>query len=171
MSRRARSLHLMKVFLNAIVVVSIWQYSAHAASSDAQNATPSSQEAEGAIFQRQQDMKQLDTDAKALGDIVAGQLPPDKLPAVTQAIAQDAKDARDDFQSKIPGGRAKPEVWSNWTDFSQRMDDFAARTAAMAKLGQSEDLGGIINVMVDALPCKQCHDLYRKPKPAPETEP
>lgn len=124
----------------------------------------SAEEAEGMIFERQQIMLQLESDAEALGEIVAGLRPPDKLAEVAQSIAQSAQDAANSFEQKVPGGRAKPEVWSNWADYSQRLEAFVSNADKMAKIAESGNVTGVIGMMTSALPCKQCHDVYREPK-------
>jgi cytochrome c556 len=121
-------------------------------------------EAEGIIFERQQIMDQLGKDADALGKIVAGQLPRDRLAATTHAIAQGAKDSVEAFRQQVPGGHAKPEAWSNNADFTARMEKFAKNAEVMAKAGETGNMAEVLNVMVDALPCKECHDLYREKK-------
>jgi cytochrome c556 len=121
-------------------------------------------EAEGIIFERQQIMLQLERDSELLGKIAAGVAPPDKLPATTRAIAQGARDSVTAFADKVPGGRSKPEVWSNYLDFMQRMEAFATNAENMAKAGEGGNVSAVTNLMIDALPCKQCHDIYREPK-------
>ena len=130
----------------------------------AQGADDAKSEAEGIIFERQQVMTQLDKDADTLGKIVAGQLPSDKLGPTTKAIADGARDSVEAFKQQVPGGHAKPEVWSNYADFTARMEKFAASADAMAKAGETGNMGAVMGVMVEALPCKECHDLYREKK-------
>ena len=109
-------------------------------------------------------MTQLDKDSKTLGMIAAGLAPREKLAETTRSIAKGAKDSLADFEPIVPGGRAKPGVWSNRADFMQRLRDFATRAEAMDRLGAAGNLDGVKDVMVDALPCKSCHDIYREPK-------
>lgn len=125
---------------------------------------PSKQEIEGIIFARQQTMLQLNRDGELLGQIVAGLAPGAKLAETTRAIAKGAHDAVEDFRDMRPGGRAKPEVWSNNADFTQRMEAFARNADAMARAGETGNVGAVTALMIDAMPCKQCHDLYREPK-------
>ena len=89
---------------------------------------------------------------------------PSKLAATTRAIANGARDSVENFRSPLPGGRAKPEVWTQHDDFMQRMESFARKAEAMAKAGETGDVAAVTGLMVDAMPCKQCHDLYRAPK-------
>lgn len=121
-------------------------------------------EAEGIVFERQQIMLQLEKDSEALGEMAAGLRKPDQLVATTRSIAQGAKDSLAAFEPNVPGGRAKPEVWANWPDFRQRLETFAARTEKMAKIAESGNLNGVVEVMADALPCRECHQVYRAPK-------
>lgn len=132
-------------------------------------APPVSAETESRIFERQQIMTQLDDDTKELGEIVSGELPKGKLAATTRSIAKGAQDALAAFKEPLPGGRSKPEVWSNHADFMQRMDVFVRETEAMAKLGEAGNLGGVTEKLITALPCKECHDLYREPKKPGQT--
>lgn len=129
-----------------------------------QAAHAGSDESESIIFERQQIMLQLGRDSELLGKIVAGMVPPDKLAEVTRSIAQGANDSVASFSKNVPGGRTKPEAWSNNADFTERMKAFARNADTMARAGQSGNVAGVTAVMIDALPCKQCHDVYRAPK-------
>lgn len=138
---------------------------AGAASTPAAAAVASSaDETEGLIFERQQLMIQLDIDSKTLGMIASGAAPASRLAETTRSIARSAKESVDAFRAKVPGGRSKPEVWSNNEDFMRRMESFALNTERMAKLGETGNVMAVSEMMVDALPCKQCHDVYRAPK-------
>jgi cytochrome c556 len=119
------------------------------------------------IDYRQHIMKTLNEQAAALGEILSGAVPDDNAIAHMDALALTAATALKAFEPKVPGGEAKPEVWSQWADFSKRMNEFAQKTAAMAKVAheQGKD-AGLANVM-DALSCKKCHDTYRKEKTPP----
>ena len=116
------------------------------------------------VTYRQLIMKELDAEASALGMIVSGQVPPDALAAQTRAIANSAKSALKAFEPKVPGGEAKPDVWAKWDDFSKRMQLFAQKTDEMSKVGESNNVAAVSEKMIDALPCKQCHDIYRTKK-------
>jgi cytochrome c556 len=116
------------------------------------------------IDYRQQIMKQLDAEAAALGMIVSGQIPPDSLALQSRALASSAKSALKAFEPKVPGGEAKPEVWAKWDDFSKRMQTFAQKSEEMAKVSESGNVQKVTELMIDALPCKACHDVYRQKK-------
>ena len=44
------------------------------------------------------------------------------------------------------------------------MAEFAQNTARLAELGEAGDMTGVTGMLMTALPCKQCHDVYRAPK-------
>ena len=117
-----------------------------------------------AVLDRQLIMQQLDSDAEALGNIVAGLVPPATLAARTRSIANGARDARESFRKRVPGGGSRPEVWSNQADFARRMDAFVVNSEAMAKAGATGNVSAVTELMIDALPCKSCHDDYRLKK-------
>jgi len=119
------------------------------------------------IEYRQAIMKTLNEQAAALGEILSGAVPDDNAIAHIDALAYTAATALKAFEPKVPGGESKPEVWSQWPDFSKRMNDFAQKTADMAKVAHAQGKdAGLANVM-DALSCKKCHDTYRREKPNP----
>ena len=125
---------------------------------------PSPVETESLIFERQLLMTQLEDHAEALGNIVAGLEPPDKLAETSRKVAKTAKDAVEAFKEVVPGGRSKPEVWSNHADFMKRMQEFATKADAMAAVAETGNLTAVTEMMPEALPCKACHDVYREPK-------
>jgi cytochrome c556 len=116
------------------------------------------------IDYRQQIMKELDAEAAALGMIVSGQIPPDSLALQSRALASSAKSALKAFEPKVPGGEAKAEVWAKWDDFSKRMQTFAQKSEEMAKVSETGNVQKVTELMIDALPCKACHDVYRQKK-------
>jgi cytochrome c556 len=148
--------------LAAILLIAV---PAGAAPAAPEPAAPPADEAEGIIFERQQIMERLGRDSDLLGKVVAGMEPAAKLPEVTRAIAEGAKDSLAAYRTAVPGGRTRPEAWTNNADFMRRMEDFARNADAMAVVGARGDVVGVTGMLVDALPCKQCHDLYRIPMP------
>jgi cytochrome c556 len=117
-----------------------------------------------AILDRQLIMQQLETDAEALGEIAAGSLAPDSMVERARSLAKGAKEARDSFKENVAGGAAKADVWKNLADFAKRMDEFVANTEKLAKVSEGGDVTAMKELLVDAMPCKQCHDIYRVPK-------
>ena len=116
------------------------------------------------IDYRQLIMKQLDAESQALGMMVSGQIPPDSLALEAKSIANAAKAALKAFEPKVPGGESKPDVWSHWEDFSKRMQAFARDSEEMAKVAESGNVAKVTELMITALPCKECHDTYRNKK-------
>lgn len=116
------------------------------------------------IDYRQHIMKGLDAQTAAIGMIVSTQIPEDNLVKHAEAIAQMAKTVKKSFEAKVAGGESKPEVWTNWADFSKRLDDFVEKTDKMAKDAKTGGVPVVMEQMVDALTCKGCHDVYRNKK-------
>jgi cytochrome c556 len=118
------------------------------------------------IDYREHIMKTLDEQTAAVGMILSSAIPGDNAAAHLQAIALTAQIALKAFEPKVPGGEAKPDVWSNWADFSKRMNEFAKNSLEAAALAKEKgyDDPTLAAKIVDALPCKSCHDVYRKEK-------
>jgi cytochrome c556 len=120
-----------------------------------------------AIEYRQYIMNTLNEQAAALGEILSGAIPDDNVVSHMDALALTAATALKAFVPKVPGGEARPEVWSQWDDFSRRMNDFAEQTASMAKIAHAQGKEAALAKVMDALSCKKCHDSYRREKRAP----
>jgi cytochrome c556 len=117
-----------------------------------------------AIDYREHIMRTLDEQSAALGMILSTAIPGDNTAAHLRAIALTAQIALKAFEPKALGGEAKPDVWSNWEDFSKRMNEFAKNTALVAEQVKAKgfDDPALAEKVVDALSCKGCHDVYRK---------
>lgn len=113
---------------------------------------------------RQRIMKSLQEQTAAFGQILSGAGPTENTQAHMDALALSASLALKAFEAKVPGGEAKADVWSNWPDFAKRMQDFADKTAHMAKTGREQGTDAAVMEVLDALSCKSCHDLYRDEK-------
>lgn len=116
------------------------------------------------IEYREHIMNALNAQAAVLGQIVSYAVPNDNLQAHMDSIALLASTALEAFEPKVPGGEAKPEVWSQWPDFSKRMREFAEKTAAAAKLGHTASPEEALSNMLDVMDCKGCHETYREEK-------
>jgi cytochrome c556 len=116
------------------------------------------------IDYREHVMKTLNEQSGALGQILSTVVPDTNTAAHIHAIALAASVSTKAFEPKVPGGEAKPEVWSNWPDFSKRMNEFAQKTDEMDKLAKSSGNEAALAMVVDALSCKSCHDNYRVEK-------
>jgi len=125
---------------------------------------PGSDEAEGIVLDRQLVMQQLDKDAMTLGNIAAGLTPRAQLEATAKNLAKGAREAAKSFELNVPGGAAKPEVWTNAADFNKRMQEFVTKSDLLVANSGNPDMFYVGTLMIDALQCKQCHDVYRVKK-------
>lgn len=116
------------------------------------------------IDYRRHIMETLDAQVAALGMIMSGAIPDDNVVAHLDIIAATAATALKSFEPRVEGGEAKAEVWAQWDDFAGRMNEFAERTAAMAKTAHERGKDEALLQAMDALTCKQCHDTYRDKK-------
>ncbi|HEY6483970.1 MAG TPA: cytochrome c [Steroidobacteraceae bacterium] len=116
------------------------------------------------IDYRQHIMKTLNEQAAAIGQILSMVIPDDNVVAHLDAIALTASTALKAFEPKVQGGEAKPDVWTNWADFSKRMNQFVQMSATMAKTAHEQGKDAGLAQVVDALSCKGCHERYRKEK-------
>ena len=91
-------------------------------------------------------------------------IPGDNAVAHIEAIALTASTALKAFEPRVLGGQAKPEVWSNWADFSKRMNEFVQKTRQAEKIAKEQGKDAALAMILDALPCKGCHDHYRDEK-------
>ena len=113
------------------------------------------------IKYREHVMTALGAQAAILGQIVATAVPADNLVAHLDALALLASTALKAYEPKVQGGGAKPEVWTNWPDFSKRMQEFASKTAEAAKISHTVGPEAALSNMLDVLTCKSCHQVYR----------
>ena len=117
------------------------------------------------VLARQLVMQQLNDEAEALGSVAAGITPPTKMAEHAHNVARLAREAYDSFKPNAPGGAAKPEIWTNWPDYSKHMETFIVNADKMAKAADTGDLNALNASLIDGLPCQQCHDVYRQKKP------
>lgn len=115
---------------------------------------------EDTVAYRKHIMKTLDEQTAAIGMIFSGAIPDTNLQLHLDAIATTAAMGLSAFEPNVPGGDSMPEVWSNWDDFAKRMNEFAARTANMAKVAREQGTDHAAELAIDALDCKSCHKLY-----------
>ncbi len=76
---------------------------------------------------------------------------------MTAAITEGA------FKPNVAGGDSKPAVWTNWAEFSKRLDALVAGSADLAKSAKGGDVTAVAS-KVAALGCMSCHDLYMEKK-------
>jgi cytochrome c556 len=108
-------------------------------------------------------MKTLGEQMGAVGMIIENKAPADNFATHLKVLAVTATQAKKAFEPKVPGGNAKPEVWSNWPDFSKRLDELVAATAELATAAQHDTVAVVGPKLRSTLKCKSCHDTYRVP--------
>lgn len=124
----------------------------------ATNASP-----EHTIDYRHNVMKAMEAHATAIGQILALMVPDTNLAGHFEGLALSTRQAKVAFKEHIEGGKAKPEVWSNWADFAARLDKMeTSATKAMEVAKESGVAGPVGEFALDAMACKQCHDVYKK---------
>jgi cytochrome c556 len=113
------------------------------------------------IEYRKHIMHSLNEQSKAIGQILATTVPADDAAVQLESLALTASVALKAFEPKVQGGEANAVVWSDWTDFAKRMNEFAQKTSAMAKVAREKGKDAGMENIADALSCKSCHDIYR----------
>ena len=126
-------------------------------------ATVARADEEEDIDYRQHIMKTMGEQMAAIQQIVQHKVPADNFATHLQVVAVAAATAKAAFTPASAGGSAKPEVWSKWADFSKRLDELAAASAALAKSANEADVAATA-AKLDTLKCQGCHDTYRQKK-------
>ena len=116
------------------------------------------------IDYRQHVMNTLNEQSAALGQILSTAIPDDNVIQHLDALALTASTAPKAFEPKVAGGEAKAAVWTKHDDFMKRMNEFAQKMAATAKVAHEQGKEAALGNILDALTCKQCHDDYREEK-------
>jgi cytochrome c556 len=99
--------------------------------------------------------------------MVKGEMPWDESAAKNYAADLDAVVNTDLLRAFSPGSdkgttRAKPEIWQNSEDFSDKLDDFRAAVAQLNTAAQTGDKKAIAGgVAAAGKTCKGCHDDYK----------
>lgn len=102
-----------------------------------------------------------------LGAVVKGAAPYDAKAFTVKAerVAFLSVMAADAFPAESQSGaptNAKPEIWTNRTEFDKLMKNWQDKTAALAKVSQDGKLDAIkpaFGAVAEA--CKACHDKFR----------
>jgi cytochrome c556 len=119
---------------------------------------------EDIIEYRQHIMKTLGEQAAAIRMIVEHKAPATNFATHTRVLAITAATAKKAFVPKVPGGKAKPEVWAQWADFAKRLDALAAAADELAVTAKSGDASAAAPKLEAALACKSCHEVYGSEK-------
>jgi cytochrome c556 len=115
------------------------------------------------IDYRRHIMHTMGEQVAVLDMILQQRAPATSLATHAQILAVTASTAKKAFEPNVAGGEAKPEVWSQWPDFSKRLDELVKLTDELAKSAKGGNVTATAPRFKD-LTCKGCHDTYRKPK-------
>jgi cytochrome c556 len=119
---------------------------------------------EDIIEYRQHIMKTLGEQAAVIRMIVEHKAPATNFATHTRVLAITAATAKKAFVPKVPGGKAKPEVWAQWGDFAKRLDTLAAAADELAITAKNGDASAAAPKLEAALACKSCHEVYGSEK-------
>lgn len=127
-------------------------------------AAPAQAQVADATQYREHVMRALDAQSAALGQILSTEVVDTNLASHLEVLSVTASGALKSFEARVPGGEARPEVWSNWADFSRKMNEFSQGIGAAARIAREQGKDAALSVAIDALSCKGCHDTYRQKK-------
>jgi cytochrome c556 len=111
------------------------------------------------IDYRQHVMNTMGDQMVLINQILQKKAPADDLATFAQILAETAATAKSAFMPNVAGGQSKPNVWTNWADFSKQLDALVASTTDLANAAKS---GGATAAApkVAALGCMSCHNTY-----------
>ena len=127
-------------------------------------ALPGRADDQDVIDYRQHIMKTMGEQMGAIGMILQDKAPPGNFALHLKVLAITATQAKSAFEPKVPGGDAKPGVWTDWQDFSRRLDELVTATAELAASAQHDSVAQVGAKIQSTLKCKGCHDTYRVPE-------
>lgn len=119
---------------------------------------------EDLIEYRQQIMETLGEQAAIVGMILEGRAPSDDFALHVEVLAITAGTAKKAFEPNVVGGDAKPEIWDQWEDFAEQLDNLSAATRELSDVVKAGGVAQAGPMVRDALTCKSCHDTYRVPE-------
>jgi len=110
-------------------------------------------------------MSTLGSQAGALFMILQQKAPPDNFASHVKTLHLTATQAMKAFEPHVEGGTAKgdakPNIWSEWDDFSGKMTELVEKLAALDKAAQEGGMAAAAPMVQGAFTCKGCHDEYR----------
>jgi len=131
-----------------------------------QAAAPINASDEHTIDYRQNIMKTQDSQAAAIGQILALMVPDKNLAMHFEVLLLATRQAKEAFRPNAPGGESLPAVWENWADFEARLNK--AEENLVKAIATAKAQGGSGSIGEDAIEamnsCKDCHDIYRNKK-------
>jgi cytochrome c556 len=118
-------------------------------------------EDENVIEYRQHIMASMNAQALILGKIVSTAIPNDQVIEHLETIAILSETSLKSFEAEVPGGESSPDIWSNWEDYTQLMNEFSNNAKGAAASAHVNGKETALNSILNVLTCKQCHDKYR----------
>lgn len=116
---------------------------------------------------RKQIMRTMSEQAGAMNMTLQGKAPAEAFATHVKTLHLAATQALKAFEPNVPGsegGESKPEVWSQWDDFSKRMNELVANLEALDKAAAEGGAAKAGPMIQQAMTCRGCHDTYRIPK-------
>lgn len=113
-----------------------------------------------AVAYRRHVMKTMGEQAAALGLVLQERGPAENVAVHARILALTAEAALRAFEPPVPGGEARPEIWQNWPDFTQRLKGLSRNAVALAETAQDQSLDEVRADVMKVLSCKSCHDAY-----------
>ena len=117
------------------------------------------------IDYRKQVMSSLGAQAAALFMTLQQKAPAENFASHVKALAVNSTQALKAFEPNVEGGTGKgdamPKIWSNWDDFSAKMNEFVEKMAALDKAAQEGGMAAAAPLVQESFTCKGCHDEYR----------
>lgn len=105
-------------------------------------------------------MRTMGEQAAALGMALQQRAPLKNAVLHARMLALSAETALKAFEPHVLGGEARPEIWSNWQDFTGRLKKLAKGARALAEAGERQGLDAMNANAMSVLNCKSCHDTY-----------
>lgn len=125
---------------------------------------------EDAVEYRQSVYTVIGWNFKPMGAMVKGEIPFDAAAVARHAqyVEMMSKAAPEGFTKGsgpdvVKNTEAKPEIWTNWSKFEAKMNDFqqeATKLAEVAKGGKEADIKAQFGKTAET--CKACHKEFRK---------
>lgn len=117
---------------------------------------------DAAVAARTTLMAGIGAETRALGDMASGRSSFDatRAQAAQAEIARRAALITDRFRTEAlhPDSEARPEIWTQWTQFAARASDLQAAAAALDPSSAASLRGGLAQL---GAACRACHGSFR----------
>lgn len=114
------------------------------------------------IDYRKQIMRSIDAQTSAIGQILSGTISDENFASHLEVVSINAGLANTAFERVAQGGDALPKVWQDHAKFLRTMQEFSDNAAKAAKIARQDGKDAATVAVIDALPCRQCHEVYRR---------